>query len=67
MFPDIDLAIFTLKDRKSWYLAVRHKGTDSWIIAVYWQHSDFHNIRQRNDTLLSENYILLVQINLPTG
>jgi len=66
MFPEIDLVIFTLKDRKS-YLAVRHKGTDLRIIAVYWQHSDFHSVRQRNDTLLSENYILLLQINLATG
>jgi hypothetical protein len=36
MFPEIYLAILTLEDRRSWYPEVRHKGTDPWIIAVYW-------------------------------
>jgi hypothetical protein len=62
MFPEIYLAILTLEDRSSWYLEVTHKGTDPWIIAVYWQNSDFHNIRHRNNTLLENNYSVFLQM-----
>jgi hypothetical protein len=44
LFPEVDLAVFTLEYGRSWYLAVRYKGLNPWIMAVYWYDINFHNI-----------------------